>query len=201
MVGIPKHGGIAAAYRLASRSFPNRKIEVKGDSAKVTPIPGYEKAVDKNPYISYNCLRVINETSILIANGTHFDQIYKRINSGASAFHAITHVLAEMGPEQDTYKTPRIAGFASQAWLLLGIITEKGLVVKSLYSKAGMGYYVATYQKTDPMKNLVKNFDARSADDVARLVHEGPNFKCFSYAIATTAALICGGRIEISSFP
>jgi len=201
MVGIPKNGGIVAAYRLASRSFPNRKIEVEGDSAKVVPIPGYEGEVDKNPYISYTCLRVINKNSILVANGTHLDQIYGRITSGASASNAIPHVLEEMGSEDDAYKTPRIAGFASPTRLLLGVITEKGLIVKSFQAKKGMGYYVATYQKTDPMKNLVKNLDARSADDVAKLVHGGSNFKHFSHVIATTAAFICDWKIEVSSFP
>jgi len=80
-------------------------------------------------------------------------------------------------------------------------VSAKGLVVKSFHPKAGMGYYVATCQKTDPMKNLVKNFDARSADDVARLVHEGSNFKRFSHDIATTAVFIRGGRIEVGSLP
>lgn len=201
MVGTTENGGVAAAYRLASRSFSNRKIEVKGDSAKVKSILGYEKEVADNPYLSYTCLRVINKNSILTANGTHLDQIFERINSGASASHAITNVLAEMGPEQDTYKTPRIAGFASPTGLLLGVITEKGLIVKSLHAKRGVGYYVATYRKTDPTGNVVKNFDVGSADAVAKLVHEGPNFKRFSHAIATAAALISDWRIEISSFP
>lgn len=201
IVGITKNGGIAAAYRLASQSFSNRKIEVKRDSAKVEPIPGYEEEVDKNPYLSYTCLRIVTGNSIIVANGKHLDQIYDRIKSGASTSNAIAHVLAEMGPEQDAYKTPRITGFASPTRLLLGIITGKKLIVKSFHAKAGIGYYVATYQKTDPVKNLVKNFDARSAADVAKLVHKGPNFKRFSHGIATTAALIRDWKIEISSFP
>lgn len=201
MVGTPISGGILAAYRLSSRSFPHRKIEIIGNSAKVMPISGYEEDMRKSPYTAYTCLRIIDESSILVANGEHLDQICTKIESGTSIPQAITRILTETGPEQDAYKTPRIAGFASQTASTLGIITEKRLTVKSFPTQAGIGYYVATYQKTDPAKNMVKNLDAKSAADAAKQIHKGPDFKHFNNEISTAAALIRDGKIEITTFP
>jgi len=201
IVGAPKSGGVLAAYRLSSRSFPHRKIEIIRNSAKVMPISGCEEDLRKNPHTTYTCLRIIDESSILVANGEHLDPICARIESGTPAHQAIVRVLAETGPEQDIYKTPRIAGFASQTTSILGIITEKGLAVKSFPTKAGTGYYVATYEKTDPAKNLIKNLDAKSAADAAKQIHKGPDFKHFTNEISTVAALIRDGKIEIDTFP
>jgi len=200
-VGAPKSGGILAGYRLASRSFPNRKFVIGKDFVRVEPIKGYEANTAKSPFTIYTCLRAWDGNSLLVANGAHLDNIYTVLRSGITPVRAISKVLAELGPEEDAYKTPRIVGYATPDELTIGIIMEKSITVKSFPVEAGKAYYVATYIKTDPIKNVVRNFDAKSALIAARMLYDGPFFKKFTHGICTVAALAKLGKIEIQSFP
>jgi len=200
-VGAPKSGGILAGYRLASRSFPNRKFVIGKDFVRVEPIKGYEVDTAKSPFTIYTCLRVCDGNSLLVANGAHLDNIYNALNSGITPTRAISKVLAEFGPEEDAYKTPRIVGYATPDDLAIGIVMEKGITVKSFPVEAGKAYYVATYIKTDPIKNVVRNFDAKSALTAARMLYYGPFFRKFSHRICAVAAIAKLGKIEIQSFP
>ncbi|MBS7643035.1 hypothetical protein KEJ26_00365 [Candidatus Bathyarchaeota archaeon] len=201
IVGAPKSGGILAGYRLASRSFPNRKFVIGKDFVRVEPIKGYESNAAKTPFTIYTCLRVCDGNSLLVANGTHLAKIYTALHSGITPVHAISKVLAELGPEEDAYKTPRIVGYAAPDELAIGIVMEKGITVKSFPVEVGKAYYVATYLKIDPIKNVVQNFEAKSALTAAQALYNGSLFKRFSYGICAVAALAKYGRIEIKSFP
>jgi len=201
MVGAPKSGGFLAGYRLASRSFPNRKFVIGNDFVRVEPIKGYEANTAKSPLTIYTCLRVCDSNSLLVANGAHLDNIYAALRSGITPVRAISKVLLELGPEEDAYKTPRIVGYATPNELIIGIIMEKGITVKSFPVEAGKAYYVATYLKTDPTKNVVQNFDVKSALSAAQTLYDGPFSKEFSHGICAVVAVAKLGKIEIKSFP
>ncbi len=67
------------AYRVSSRSFPNRRAEVRGLSILVQPLDAADLA--RNPYIAYNCVRVWEDVAV-VANGTQADMILEKIQDG-----------------------------------------------------------------------------------------------------------------------
>ena len=73
-VGMTPSGKMAAMYRVSSRSFPNRRVVRNGEQLAVIPREGCEADLAKNPYISYNCLRLAGEWAIA-TNGSQTDQI------------------------------------------------------------------------------------------------------------------------------
>lgn len=202
-MGASKNGAIVAAYRLASRSFPHREIKFDANSktAHVVSLLGQDTEVLRNSLITYPCLQVVNKISVLIANGSHLKNIYKKTIAGLPPVKAITQVLSELGPENDVYKTPRIVGLASKKNHILGIVSNRNLIVRSFPFKPGLAYYVATYRKTDPSKNVLKNFNAINAREAAEAVHERYIFKTFTHSIYTIASFIENNLLEISVYP
>lgn len=203
LVGVAKSGGLVAAYRLASRSFPNRKIQFNAETktADVVPLSGYEVEPRRNPLLAYTCLRVFNNASALVANGSHLDVIYSKIRLGLSPTESMSRVLRALGPERDAYKTPRIAGFASQKKLVVGIVSEETPVIRVFPVKLGFACYVATYGRTQPMENVLEDFDVKSAEAAAETVHGGLGFRSFTHAISSVAAFIKNQVVEVSVYP
>ena len=203
LVGASKKGGIVAAYRLASRSFPHRKIKFDANNkiAHVVSLLGQDAEIPRNSLLTYPCLQVVNKSSVLIANGSHLKNIYKKMTAGLLPVKAITQVLSEMGPENDVYKTPRIVGLASKKQHILGIVLNRTVIVHSFPFKPGLAFYVATYRKTDPSKNVLFNFHAINARDAAEFVHEKYIFKTFTHPLCTIASFIANQLLEISIYP
>ena len=99
------------AYRVSSRSFPNRVARITDLGAAIQPIDPED--MKKNPYIAYNCLRV-SKNGAVVSNGSHTDPIFERLESGTPPDVALQEVLTEMGYERDDFNTPRIAGIATE---------------------------------------------------------------------------------------
>ena len=95
------------AYRVSSRSFPNRRAEVRGRSILVSPLNSADLA--RNPYIAYNCIRVGAATAV-VANGTQADMIAERMEDGGKPLDALAISLVAYGYERDELDTPRLAG-------------------------------------------------------------------------------------------
>ena len=58
-----------AAYRVSSRSFPNRRV-VERDGM-LTVAPTADAPETDNPYISYNCVRTTDDgEAAVVGNGT-----------------------------------------------------------------------------------------------------------------------------------
>ena len=104
------------AYRVSSRSFPNRRAEARGQSIMVSPLDSADLA--RNPYIAYNCIRAAGDFAV-VSNGTHTDMIFERIQDGQQPMDAMVLSLAAYGYEKDELDTPRIAGAVrgDHAWL------------------------------------------------------------------------------------
>jgi IMP cyclohydrolase len=133
------------AYRVSSRSFPNRRAEVRGGSILVSPVDPADLA--KNPYIAYNCIRASGSIAV-VANGTQSDMIFERIEDGAKPIDALAISLVAYGYERDELDTPRIAGVVrgDRAWL--GIAKRTEYRVSEFNLKDGQAFMVATYEKT-----------------------------------------------------
>ncbi|MDD1761979.1 MAG: IMP cyclohydrolase [Methanothrix sp.] len=133
------------AYRVSSRSFPNRRAEVRGRSILVSPIDPSDLA--RNPYIAYNCIRASGNIAV-VANGTQSDMIFERIEDGAKPIDALAISLVAYGYERDELDTPRIAGAVrgDRAWL--GIARKSEYRVSEFKLEEGQALMVATYEKT-----------------------------------------------------
>ncbi len=138
------------AYRVSSRSFPNRRAEVRGQSIMVSPQDSADLA--RNPYIAYNCIRVGSNNAgdvAVVSNGTHTDMIMERIQDGQRPMDALTISLAAYGYERDELDTPRIAGAVRGDRCWLGIAKRDELRVKEFKLEGDQALMVATYEKTD----------------------------------------------------
>ena len=62
-VGRTRAGKLAAMYRVSSRSFPNREAQLKDNLVSIVPKKGWESDVFKNPYIAYNCARIVGDAA------------------------------------------------------------------------------------------------------------------------------------------
>ena len=134
------------AYRVSSRSFPNRRAEVRGKSILVSPLDPADLA--RNPYIAYNCIRVAGDVAV-VSNGTHTDMILERIHDGQRPIDALAISLVAYGYERDELETPRIAGAVRGDHAWLGIAKRDEFRVREFNLEEGRAFLVATYEKTD----------------------------------------------------
>ena len=173
-----------AAYRVSSRSFPNRMAEVRGRSILVSPLDPADLA--RNPYIAYNCIR-IGEATAVVANGTQADMIMDRIEDGGKPLDALAISLVAYGYERDELDTPRIAGAVrgNRAWL--GIARKDELRVQQFRLDEDQALMVATYEKT--------NFEdvSMSAWDVAGIARKAYDLS-FERPVCAAAALACSAE-------
>ncbi len=154
-------GPTVGAYRVSSRSFPDRKIIERGDS--LTVVPTAEADETDNPYVSYNCVRP-TERGAVIGNGSHTDPIAEKLTLGYPARDALALSLLALDFEKDDYDTPRIAGVVGEA-SFVGIVRRDGLVVKEVAEPT----LVATYETDSPEPT---EFDAESAAEAASAVYD-----------------------------
>jgi IMP cyclohydrolase len=140
------HGRSFVAYRVSSRSFPNRRAEVRGKSILVSPLDPADLA--RNPYIAYNCIRVAGDVAV-VSNGTHTDMILERIQDGQRPIDALAISLVAYGYERDELDTPRIAGVVRGDHAWLGIAKRDEFRVREFNLEDGQAFLVATYEKTD----------------------------------------------------
>ncbi len=145
-------GPSVGAYRVSSRSFPNRKI-VERDGA-LTVVPTVEAEETDNPYVSYNCVRTAGNAAVL-GNGSHVDPITEKLELGYPARDALAESLLAMDYEKDDYDTPRIAGVIGED-AYIGIVRKDALLVEQVEEPT----LVATYEKDSPETFA---FDADSA--------------------------------------
>jgi len=156
------------AYRVSSRSFPNRRAEVRSKSILVSPLDIADLA--RNPYIAYNCIRVCRDAAV-VANGTQADMITERIEDGQKPLDAIATSLVAYGYERDELDTPRIAGAVrgDRAWL--GIARREEFRAKEFRLEEGMALMVATYEKTD---FEAAEIGGKSANEIAQRAFDLP---------------------------
>lgn len=129
------------AYRVSSRSFPDRMAHLKGETASIIFKPG---STSDNPFTTYNCIRLAGTTPIA-TNGTHTDLIVQKINEGTGPEKAIHGALDEMGYEKDELNTPRIAGAVEGEKGFLGIVTTDGTKAIQFNLKPNTYRAIATY--------------------------------------------------------
>jgi IMP cyclohydrolase len=197
LVGRSK-GRSFVAYRVSSRSFPNRRAEVRGQSIMVSPLDSADLA--RNPYIAYNCIRAAGNVAddyAVVSNGTHTDMIFERIQDGQRPMDAIALSLAAYGYERDELDTPRIAGAVRKDRCWLGIAKKDELRVREYNLEEDQAFLVATYEKTD--------FEAialggECAAEIARRAFELPLERPVCAAAAWAQSDRSGSGFELAVF-
>ena len=195
-------GKNAAMYRVSSRSFPNRQAVISNDRIAVVPRPGAESDLAKNPYISYNCLRVAGKGQWAVAtNGSQTDPIAEKIDAGMNVRDAITLGLLAMDYEKDSLDTPRIVSVihVSEPVGYLGIVRKDAILVREFALKDGEARYISTYELNVPCdKNVDEAFDACGAECAAEYVVSGGAFADFTNAVTSAAAVACDGKFDFA---
>ncbi len=166
-------GRLNAVYRVSSRSFPNRTAVISEDKVSVVPKAGFETDVQKNPYIAYNCVRVVCDGEVaVVTNGSHTDPIAEKMALGMSARDALALSMLALDYEKDDYNTPRIASVIDKvdeaAWL--AVVRDDGLDVRKMPLKPGRFFYVATYEENVPSAHQTGDYDATSASEACDFI-------------------------------
>ena len=161
------------AYRVSSRSFPNRRVVERGGTLTVGPTP--DAAETDNPYVSYNCVRRVDtpggEPLAVLGNGSHVDPIAEKAELGYLARDALATPLLALDFEKDDYDTPRIAGIVGAETATIGVVRRDALLVEAIDSPT----LVATYERNTPEPyDLAATGAAAAAAEVLETDFEHP---------------------------
>jgi IMP cyclohydrolase len=185
--------GKFVAYRVSSRSFPNRIAKSFENRVSIIPTEGNEKDVFKNPYIAYNSIKIVNDIAV-VSNGSHTDVIADKIDSGMNIRDSIALSLLSMDYEKDDFNTPRIAGATTlDGDSYIGIVTHNDLIVEKVEKEKCA--YISTYEQTKPMN---VDFRASNAHEAAQYILDQGKFEEFTNPV-TSAAAFGKDKWEISS--
>lgn len=201
-VGLTKSGEICAAYRVSSRSFPNRMAVAAEDKVSIVPKPGFEKDVQRNPYIAYNCARLVSGGQVaVVTNGGQTDPIAEKIAAGTPVRDALVAASILLDYEKDDYNTPRISAVADRrddsGWL--AIVRHDGLEVRRMPLEAGKFFYVATYEENRLVESQGGDYDATSAADACSFILRRGVFAERENAVTAVAAMAAGSGFELAA--
>ena len=183
IVAVGKTDRPFVAYRVSSRSFPNRVAQVTEVGAAIQPLDPED--MKRNPYIAYNCIRV-SAKGVVVSNGSHTDSIFDKLEAGIQPDVAIQQVLEEMGYERDDFNTPRIAGIVTDKVGFIGTVRADGLEISSFELEDNSCHVICTYEM-DRVVSKGHPFVAGSADEAARYVVDGGVFKDLELPICSAA--------------
>ena len=183
IVAVGKTDRPFVAYRVSSRSFPNRVAQVTEVGAAIQPLD--HEDMKRNPYIAYNCIRV-SAKGVVVSNGSHTDPIFDKLSAGVQPDVAIQQVLEEMGYERDDFNTPRIAGIVTDRVGFIGTVCADGLEISSFELEDNSCHVICTYEM-NRVESKGHPFVAGSADEAARYVVDGGIFKDLELPICSAA--------------
>ena len=176
MCGAPSEGSMyvgrfivigpeTGAYRVSSRSFPNRRALDRDGTITVGPTEDAPET--DNPYISYNCVQV-TDNGVVLGNGSHVDPIAEKLELGYPARDALAEPLLALDFEKDDYDTPRIAGIVGcddattsgdGRSAVIGTVRRDALLVEEVDGPT----LVATYERDSPEPFPLDATDAAGA--------------------------------------
>ncbi len=199
-IGMTEDNKLASMYRVSSRSFPNRKAQIKEDYVSIVPKEGHEGDIFKNPYIAYNCAAVVGNIAV-VSNGSQTDPIVEKLKSGMNIRDSLIYSLAVMDYEKDDYDTPRIVAVVekgtNKGWL--GIIRKDGIDVREFELEAGKCLYVSTYERNVPNKHNISDFTATGADSACDFVLGECEFANFTNPVTAVCIVENENGFEIAT--
>ncbi len=175
------------AYRVSSRSFPNRRVTAHDDGTLVVE-PTPDAAPTRNPYVSYRCARTAGERAV-IGNGSHVDSVAEKLGLGYPPRDALGAVLLAMDFEKDDYDTPRLAGVVAPDAAHVGIVRRDALLVEAVDEPS----LVATYEAAAPEPRPLA---ARTAADAAREAYDLD----FEHPVCAAGATAGADGVELAAY-
>lgn len=193
-------GRLCALYRVSSRSFPNRTAVISENKVSIIPKAGFESDVQKNPYIAYNCVRVVCDGEVAVAtNGSQTDPIAEKMAMGMPARDALTLSSLALDFEKDSYNTPRISAVVDRVegagWL--AIVRHDGIEVRKMPLKPGAFFYVATYEENHVTELQTGDFEAASAAEACEFILSKGVFARRSNPVTAVAAMADGKAFDL----
>lgn len=167
----------------------------------IVPKPGHEADIQRNPYIAYNCLRIVRDGAVAVAtNGSQTDPIADKIALGVPVREALASVSLAMDYEKDDYNTPRVSAVVDsqkdEAWL--ATIREDGIQVRRLDLAPGQYLYVATYEECHIHPNQGGECSFDSAEDACEFLFSGGIFAGRTNAVTAVAAVGTGSGYALA---
>ncbi|WP_340098467.1 IMP cyclohydrolase [Salinibaculum salinum] len=185
-------GPTVGAYRVSSRSFPNRRALDRDGTITVGPTEDAPET--DNPYISYNCVQV-TDNGVVLGNGSHVDPIAEKLELGYPARDALAEPLLALDFEKDDYDTPRIAGIVGldddatttggDPSAVIGTVRRDALLVEEVTEPT----LVATYERDSP------ELFSLAADDAAGAAREVYDHE-FEHAVCAAGVAVTDDGVE-----
>ena len=175
------------AYRVSSRSFPNRQITDRDGLLTVGPTPDAPET--DNPYVSYNCVRTVDGPATdgevaVVGNGSHVDPVAEKLELGYPPRDALAASLLALDYEKDDYNTPRIAGVVGSDEAHIGTVRHDALLIKEVDEPT----LVATYEENSPTPYA---FEATEAAEAAAAVYEAE----YEHAVCAAGVTVDGDGV------
>lgn len=191
---------LCAAYRVSSRSFPNRTAVVGENKVSIVPKPGHEGDIQKNPYIAYNCVRIVCDNQVaVVTNGSQTDPIAEKMAQGMCARDALVFCSLALDFEKDDYNTPRVSAVVdtrtNEGWL--ATVRHDGLSVQAMPLEAGKFFYVATYEENNVTTDQAGVTDASNAETACRFMLGGGVFAERTNPVTAVAAMASASGFEL----
>jgi len=201
-VALTADGHLCASYRVSSRSFPNRTAVIKPDKVSIIPKPGFEMDVQKNPYIAYNCARIVCGGKVaVVTNGSQTDSIAEKIAMGMPPRDALTLSSLILDFEKDDFNTPRISAVADVrdggGWL--ATVRHDGLEVRRMPLAPSRFFYVATYEEDTVSEHFGGAYDATDADSACDFILGKGVFAEREKPVTAVAAIVSSGGFELAA--
>ena len=172
------------AYRVSSRSFPNRKLVDRDGTLTVVPTEDAEPT--DNPYVSYNCVREA-DGQVIVGNGSHVDPITEKVELGYPPRDALATGLLALDFEKDRYDTPRIAGVVGSDEAHVGVVRRDALLVRAVEEPT----LVATYEKDAPEP---VEFDVERAASAATKAYE----MAFEHEVCAAGVAVARHGVDVA---
>ena len=178
VVGKTEQGKPFVSYRVSSRSFPNRKAVINNTNDTVAILPNDLNDMFANPYIAYNCIKIVGNT-VIATNGTHTDIIADKIKLELPIRDALSLSLIAMDYEKDDYNTPRIAVVLNENTAYMGYVADNDIRIKEVPLKNGLAYYLGVY---DACKISINHHNIavegeNSAEEICKFIMEYEEFE------------------------
>ena len=202
-VAMTADGRLCGSYRVSSRSFPNRTAVLKDDKVSIVPKAGHEADVHKNPYIAYNCVRLVCGGQVaVVTNGSHTDPVAEKIAQGMAPRDALVLSTLALDYEKDDYNTPRVSAVVDKrgdgaGWL--GIVRHDGLEVRQMPLAPGKFFYVATYEENTVTDAFGGDYDADSAEEACDFVLGKAVFAERTNPVTGVAAMATADGFEMAA--
>ena len=194
-IAIGKLTNPTALYRVSSRSFPNRRIDLAGATAQV--VPTEKAALSDNPFISYRCYAQTVPDTVIVSNGSQIDQVVSKLRRGCPMKDALILSLAVNDFEDDGHATPRIIGAIQGNTGYVGSVGARHVGVYAFDLAEGVFFEVSTNACPSTVIGRIEVSSPRklSADELAADLAKGNLFTPDPHFV--TGLAWAGGQLAV----